>query len=91
MIAKMSAKTADILMGTPPDGMDSPLFHTKILAAHTAPPTRACLAGIETLLGEVEAEFAATDRLIAVTAASMQAALADIADPSQYVLDGHPS
>ena len=87
MIAKMSAKTADILMGTPASEVDSPLFHTKLMAADTSTPTRACLAGIEALLAEVEAEFAAADRLIAVTAAALDAALGDIADPSLYIVD----
>ena len=87
MIGKMSATTADVVLGTPPSEVDSPLFHNKLMAADTTIPTMDRLAAITELLAEVEAEYAATDKAIADAAKTVWRSLSRIADPSLYVLD----
>jgi len=83
----MSAKTANTLMGSQPDPTDSPLFHSKLMAADTSIPTKDRLAAITELLIEVEGEYAATDKAIADSMATVWRSLSRIADPSLYVLD----
>ena len=87
MIGKMSATTADVVLGTPPSEVDSPLFHSKLIAADTLTPTRERLTAINALLAEVEAEYAAVDKAIADAAKTVWRSLSRIADPSLYYVD----
>lgn len=88
-VKPMSDAAAAVVFGGTPvsDHLDSPLFHQKLMAADTAIPTRARLDGIRALLAVVEAEYAATDAVIAESVTVVKAALADINDPALFRLD----